>query len=65
MIKNFFYNLFSSTALQLIDCSYYILLFTCMISIILYISGLKKAGKYASASFALHCLLQALKLGLK
>lgn len=65
MIKNFLIWIGQSSALTLIDCSYWICLITCMLAIILYTSGLKKAGKYISISFALNFLLQALKLGLK
>lgn len=65
MIKNFINNILKASALELINCSYWVLLFTCMIAIILYIAGQKKAGKYISISFTLNFLLQALKLGLK
>ncbi|MBN1050301.1 hypothetical protein [Clostridium botulinum] len=65
MIKNFFVKLGTSTALEFIGMSYWICLFICMIALILYVAGEKKAGKYVSISFAINFLLQALKLGLK
>lgn len=65
MIKEFFTNLFTSSALNLINCSYYILLFACMISIVLYAAGLRKAGKYITVTFVVHFLLQSFKIVLK
>lgn len=52
-------------ALGLIDCSYWICLFTSMIGIILYVVGAKKGGRVASISFVIYILTQAMKLGIK
>lgn len=41
--------------------SYWICLISCLIALILYISGQRKAGKYVSISFILYVILQALK----
>lgn len=65
MIKNFFADLGKDTALTLINSSYWICLFVCMFAIILYVAGLKKAGKYVSVSFIIYFLLQCFKVGLK
>lgn len=65
MVKNFFINLGKGTALMVIDSSYWICLFTCLFAIILYVAGLKKAGKYVSISFIVYFLLQCFKVGLK
>ncbi len=65
MIKNFFVNKGVDLALGIIDISYWICLFVCLIAIILYVSGLKKAGKYVSISFVVYFLMQCCKVGLK
>ncbi|WP_307993072.1 hypothetical protein [uncultured Clostridium sp.] len=65
MIKNFFMDLGKDTALVFINSSYWICLFVCMFAIILYVAGLKKAGKYVSISFIVYFLLQCFKVGLK
>ena len=65
MIKNFFMDLGKDTALSLINSSYWICLFVCMFAIILYVAGLKRAGKYVSISFIVYFLLQCFKVGLK
>lgn len=41
--------------------SYWICLISCLISLILYIAGQRKAGKYVSISFIVYVILQALK----
>ena len=45
----------------LVAGSYWICLISCLISLILYIAGNRKAGKYVSISFILYVILQALK----
>ncbi|MBS5937733.1 hypothetical protein [Clostridium sp.] len=45
----------------LVSSSYIICLTVAMISIILYICGCKKAGKYVSISIVAYILLQAVK----
>ena len=52
-------------ALVIIDSSYWVCLFTCMFAIILYVAGMKKAGKYVSISFVVYFMLQCFKVGLK
>lgn len=47
--------------LGIIDSSYWICLLACLISLLLYISGQKKAGKVTSISFVIYFLLQAIK----
>lgn len=44
-----------------INCSYWICLFSCILALILYIAGLKKAGKYVSVSFVIYFFLQSIK----
>lgn len=65
MIKKIFMDLGKDTALALINSSYWICLFVCMFAIILYVAGLKRAGKYVSISFIVYFLLQCFKVGLK
>lgn len=47
--------------LGIVNSSYWIMLFCCMFALIMYIAGLKKAGKYVPISFILFCFLQAIK----
>ena len=47
--------------LGVVNSSYWILLFCCILALVLYIGGLKKAGKYVSVTFILYCFLQAIK----
>lgn len=65
IIKDFFINLGKDSALAIINSSYWICLFTCLFATILYVAGLKKAGKYVSISFIVYFLLQCFKVGLK
>lgn len=44
----------------IITNSFWICLFIAMISLILYIAGIKKAGKYCTASFVIYIVLEAL-----
>ena len=65
VMKDFFINLGKDSALLIINSSYWTCLFTCLFAIILYVAGLKKAGKYVSISFIVYFLLQCFKVGLK
>lgn len=44
-----------------IKSSYWICLITCLVALILYIAGEKKAGRYVSISFIIYFILQCLK----
>ena len=44
-----------------IDNSYIICLITCLLALLLYVAGQKKAGKYVSISFIVYFTLQALR----
>lgn len=48
-------------AIGIIDSSYIICLTACFIALMLYISGQKKAGKYASISFIIYVILQSIR----
>lgn len=48
----------------IINSSYWICLYTCVIGIIFYIIGFNKAGKVATASVVIFFLLQCLKLAI-
>lgn len=45
--------------------SFWICLFICIISLILYVGGIKKAGRYCTASFVVYVFLQAIGSALK
>lgn len=45
----------------IINSSYWICLTVCLIALILYIAGQRKAGKYVSISFIIYVVLQAIK----
>lgn len=68
-MSDYIFNLVTSTlaklgkwiVLGIVNSSYWILLFCCIFSLVLYIAGLKKAGKYVSVTFVLYCFLQAIK----
>lgn len=47
--------------LGIINSSYWICLTACLIALLLYIAGQKKAGKYVSISFVIYVVLQAIK----
>lgn len=65
MIKNFFSGIGKDIALGLIDSSYWICLFVCMVAVIFYMVGSKKSGRVATISFVIYVLSQACKVGLK
>lgn len=45
---------------EIVSNSFWICLIVCMISLILYASGMKKAGKYCTISLVLYVVLEAL-----
>lgn len=55
----------NNIALTIINSTYWICLFTCIISLIIYACGVKKAGRVATVSFVVYFLSQCCKLGLK
>lgn len=60
-IQNKLLDLLKWLALHFIASSYWICLFSCMLALVLYIGGLKKAGKYVSVSFIVYFFLQSIK----
>lgn len=60
-LKNYVFKLLKWLLGGVIAGSYWICLISCLISLILYIAGQRKAGKYVSISFILYVILQALK----
>ncbi|WP_143318438.1 hypothetical protein [Clostridium sp. HBUAS56017] len=65
MIKNFIADLGKDILLCIVDNSYWVCLFVCMVSVMMYVSGLKKAGKFVPVSFVTYTLLQCLKVCLR
>lgn len=65
MIKDFFEWLGKSTATQIANYSYYPCLIVCMIALMLYMAGQKKAGKYVPTSIIIYFLLQCFKAAVK
>lgn len=54
-------NFLKWVGLGIINGSYWICLIACLIALILYIAGQRKAGKYVSISFVIYVVLQSLK----
>lgn len=54
-------NFLKWVGLGIINGSYWICLIACLIALILYIAGQRKAGKYVSISFVVYVVLQAIK----
>lgn len=54
-------NLIKWVGLGIINGSYWICLTACLVALILYIAGQRKAGKYVSISFVIYVVLQAIK----
>ena len=54
-------NFLKWIGLGIINGGYWICLIACLIALILYIAGQRKAGKYVSISFVVYVILQALK----
>lgn len=64
-LKEFIITGFKELGLGIIKSSYWICLTICLISLILYIAGQKKAGKYVSISFITYFILHCLKLAIE
>ncbi|WP_294365125.1 hypothetical protein [uncultured Clostridium sp.] len=60
-LKQSVVNFFKWIGLGIINGSYWICLVACLIALILYIAGQRKAGKYVSISFVVYVVLQAIK----
>lgn len=60
-LKQSVINFLKWIGLGIINGSYWICLIACLLALILYIAGQKKAGKYVSISFVIYVILQALK----
>lgn len=60
-LKNSVVNLLKWIFNGVVKGSYWICLASCLIALILYIAGQRKAGKYVSISFIIYVILQALK----
>lgn len=60
-IKQAVVNFLKWIGLGIINGSYWICLTACLIALILYIAGQRKAGKYVSISFVIYVVLQAIK----
>lgn len=60
-LKQSIINLLKWIGLGIINSSYWICLTACLLALILYIAGQKKAGKYVSISFVVYFILQAIK----
>lgn len=54
-------NFLKWIGLGIINSSYWICLTACLLALILYIAGQKKAGKYVSISVVIYVVLQAIK----
>lgn len=65
MIKDFFFNKFIGTLTNICDISYWICLFIAMFSIILYIVGFKKSGKFATLSVLIYMFCESIKNAFK
>ena len=65
MIKDFFFNKFIGILTNICDISYWICLFIAMFSIILYIVGFKKSGKFATLSVLIYVFCESIKNAFK
>lgn len=54
-------NFLKWMGIGIINGSYWICLTACLVALIIYIAGQKKAGKYVSVSFVIYVVLQAIK----
>jgi hypothetical protein len=59
-LKNSILGLLKWMFTGIVASSYWVCLFICMISMLFYISGNKKAGKYATSSLLAYIIIQAL-----
>ena len=64
-LNNIWTNINNSIMLSIIDLIKWICLYTCILSIILYSCGFKKAGIWSTASFVIYFISQCCKCGLK
>ncbi|MDU5111160.1 MAG: hypothetical protein E6248_11980 [Clostridium sp.] len=60
-LKQSIVNFLKWIGLGIINGSYWICLIACLIALLLYIVGQRKAGKYVSISFVIYFILQAVK----
>ena len=63
--SNMWIGIGNNILLSLIDGMYWICLFSCMILVIIYGCGYKKAGKWATIIFVIYFLSQCCKVGLR
>ena len=54
-------NFLKWIGMGIINSSYWICLTACLIALLMYIAGQRKAGKYVSISFVIYFILQAIK----
>ena len=60
-IQSILIELIKKISISIINNSYYICLVICFLALILYIAGIKKAGKYVSVTFIIYFVLQSLR----
>lgn len=65
MIKDFFEGIGKGTVNQIANISYYPCLIICMVALLLYMAGQKKAGKYVPTSIIIYFILQCFKAAIK
>ncbi|WP_027633406.1 hypothetical protein [Clostridium hydrogeniformans] len=61
IIKDVVLGIIKWIVIGVVNCSYWIFLLCALVCLILYIAGLKKAGKYVPISFIAYLFLQAIK----
>ena len=64
-LNNILNEINNSIILSIIDLIKWICLYTCILSIILYACGFKKAGLWNTVSFVIYFISQCCKCGLK
>lgn len=60
-LKDATVSLLKWIAMGIINSSYWICLAACLIALLLYIAGERRAGKYVTISFVVYFILQAIK----
>lgn len=60
-LKDAVISLLKWIAMGIINGSYWICLVACLIALLLYIAGERKAGKYVTISFVVYFILQSIK----
>lgn len=60
-LKQSILNFLKWIGLGIINGSYWICLTACLIALLLYIAGQRKAGKYVSISFVVYFILQSIE----